>query len=104
MQTMPVTVLLIEGNDARAQAMALALEIPWRQWHLVRATTVEQARPRLLSDGVDLVLVARCLADGSAYDVLPAFSSLRARRRMRHWPCAMGLLTSWCRMLPSNTC
>ena len=72
---MPVTVLLIEGNDARAQAMALALESPWRQWHLVRASTVEQARTRLLSDGIDLVLVARCLADGSAYDVLPALQN-----------------------------
>ena len=67
---MPVTVLLIEGNDARAQAMRLALETPWQEWHVLRVTTVLQARTLLSSDAVDLVLSARCLADGSAYDVL----------------------------------
>ena len=67
---MPVTVLLIEGNDARAQAIRLALETPWQEWHVLRVRTVLQARTLLSSDAVDLVLSARCLADGSAYDVL----------------------------------
>ena len=67
---MPVTVLLIEGNDARAQALRLALETPWQEWHVLRVRTVLQARTLLSSDAVDLVLSARCLADGSAYDVL----------------------------------
>ena len=67
---MPVTVLLIESNDARAQAMVLALGAPLQNWHLVRARTVVQARALLLHEPIDVLLTARRLADGSAYDVL----------------------------------
>ena len=66
---MPVSVLLIEGSDDHAQAVTGALVDPWLDWRLLRATTVEQARSLLTSESIDIVLVARRLSDGSAYDV-----------------------------------
>jgi len=66
---MPVSVLLIEGRDDHAQAVTRALVDPWLDWRLLRAATVEQARDLLASESIDIVLVARRLGDGSAYDV-----------------------------------
>ncbi len=73
---MPVSVLLIEGRDDHAQAVTQALVDPWLDWHLLRASTVEQAQALLTGEHIDIVLVARCLQDGSAYDV---FASLQGQ-------------------------
>lgn len=69
---MPVSVLLIEGSDDHAQAVTGALVDPWLDWRLLRAATVAQARNLLTSESIDIVLVARRLSDGSAYDVFGA--------------------------------
>lgn len=69
---MPVSVLLIEGSNDHAEAITRALVDPWLDWRLLRADTVECARTLLAREGIDIVLVARRLSDGSAYDVVSA--------------------------------
>ncbi|NUN62365.1 MAG: EAL domain-containing protein, partial [Burkholderiaceae bacterium] len=73
---MPVSVLLIEGSEDHAQAVTRALVDPWLDWRLLRAASVGQARALLAGERIDIVLVARRLHDGSAYDV---FASLQGQ-------------------------
>ena len=73
---MPVSVLLIEGSEDHAQAVTRALVDPWMDWRLLRAASVGQARALLAGERIDIVLVARRLHDGSAYDV---FASLQGQ-------------------------
>ena len=73
---MPVSVLLIEGSEDHAQAVTRALVDPWMDWRLLRAASVGQARALLAGECIDIVLVARRLHDGSAYDV---FASLQGQ-------------------------
>lgn len=67
---MPVSLLLIEGCEDRAQAVVGALVDQWLGWHVEVAPTLWQARSLLACRHFDVVLTAQRLSDGSAFDVI----------------------------------
>ncbi|PTT19743.1 diguanylate cyclase [Acidovorax sp. HMWF029] len=67
---MPISILLIEGDHAHAQAVAGALADPWSGWQVdVRASLV-QAREYLQQHRPDIVLAAQSTLGGTAFDLL----------------------------------
>ena len=67
---MPISVLLIDGDSVHAQSVVHALVDPWLGWTVEVATSLAQARRILDRQQTDVVLTARSLADGTAFDVL----------------------------------
>ena len=93
---MPISVLLIDGDSVYAQSVVHALVDPGLGWTVEVASTLAQARGILARRQTDVVLAARSMADGTAFDVLewlgevPALvivlpgEEIEAARAMRH--------------------
>ncbi|HTH12170.1 MAG TPA: EAL domain-containing protein [Acidovorax sp.] len=67
---MPITILLIDSDAHHAQQVVHALADPWSGWRVEVATSLAQARERLLQHKPDIVLAAQRTVDGSAFDLL----------------------------------
>jgi diguanylate cyclase (GGDEF)-like protein/PAS domain S-box-containing protein len=75
---MPISVLLIDGDCVHAQAVVQALVDPWLDWKVEVAPSFAQARPILARRQTDVVLTARSMADGTAFDVLELLDNVPA--------------------------
>ena len=67
---MPISVLLIEGDHHRAQAVVGALLDPWIEWRVVVAPSLVEAREQLTRHRPDVALAAQRTVDGSDSDLL----------------------------------
>ncbi len=67
---MPVSVLLVDGDSSHSQGLVRALADAWLGWRVDVALTVADALQRLAAGGIDVIVAAEQLVDGSAFDVL----------------------------------
>ncbi len=93
---MPVSVLLVDGDSSHSQGLVRALADAWLGWRVDVALTVADALQRLAAGGIDVIVAAEQLVDGSAFDVLevaqeipvilavPENGAARAARALRH--------------------
>ena len=75
---MPISVLLIDGDCAHAQAVVGALVDPWLDWAVEVAPSLAHARPVLARQQTDVVLTVRRVVDGTAFDVLELLDNVPA--------------------------
>jgi DNA-binding response OmpR family regulator len=75
---MPISVLLIDGDCAHAQAVVGALVDPWLDWTVEVAPSLAHARPVLSRQQTDVVLTVRRVVDGTAFDVLELLDNVPA--------------------------
>ena len=75
---MPISVLLIDGDPVHAQAVVHALVDPWLDWTVEVAPSLDEARRILARQQTDVVLAARGMVDGTAFDVLELLGGIPA--------------------------
>jgi diguanylate cyclase (GGDEF)-like protein/PAS domain S-box-containing protein len=71
---MPISILVIDSDEAHAQRMAQALRTADPTWRLATAGSIAQARTELASWVYDLTLVNHLLSDGNAFQLWDAIS------------------------------
>jgi len=67
---MSLSILLVDGDAAHAQALGRALADAWLGWRVDVAPTVADAWGYLAAVRCDVIVAAEQVADGGAYDVL----------------------------------
>ncbi len=77
---MPISILLIEGDQSHAQAVAGALADPWSGWQVEVCASLAQAREHLQHPHrrPDIVLAAQSTLGGAAFDLLQMLGGLPA--------------------------
>ena len=77
---MPISILLIEGDHAHAQAVAGALADPWSGWQVEVCASLAQAREHLQHQQrrPDIVLAAQSTLGGTAFDLLQLLAGVPA--------------------------
>ncbi|MFN4117684.1 EAL domain-containing protein [Acidovorax sp.] len=75
---MPISVLLIEGDEPHAQAVADALADPWSGWRVDVCASLAQARSHLQQHRPDIVLAVQSTLGGAAFDLLQGLDGVPA--------------------------
>ncbi|RQO84180.1 EAL domain-containing protein [Acidovorax sp. FJL06] len=75
---MPISVLLIEGDHAHAQAVVGALADPWSGWRVDVCASLAEARAQLQQRRPDIVLAAQSTLGGTAFDLLQLLGGVPA--------------------------
>ncbi|MFY3384589.1 EAL domain-containing protein [Paracidovorax sp. MALMAid1276] len=75
---MPISVLLIEGDDSHAHALTDALVDPWSGWRVDVCRSLTEARSYLRTQQPDIVLAVQSTLGGASFDLLQGLEGVPA--------------------------